>query len=732
MSHATETADEEDAFILGDYDSDQDMAKQSKPHNTGDNGLSIETQELMAKLGMSLDSSVSEDKVEDDDELKIYYCSRTHSQLTQFANELRRVHLPSSVPPETLNQTHDQVDCIGTEESVKQITLGSRKNLCINSKVMRLNNANAINERCLELQDAKTSAEHRCPHLPRKDNESLVNDFRDYALAKIRDIEDLGELGKKLGVCPYYASRAAVKPSEIVTLPYPLLLQKSSREALGISLKDHVVIIDEAHNLMDAIASIYSTTVTLAQLKLAHRQLMQYLQKFRNRLKGKNRVYVAQAVRLLDSIIGYLGQLPAKHTADEYGVNASDLTAGKGVDQINLHKLSHYLQESKLARKVDGYTKHITTQGRGDGLLTGTQDTTPVLMQVQSFLLTLMNPSAEGRFFVSTNIWEGDMQLRYMLLDPTNHFRDIVDEARSVILAGGTMSPMTDYTQFLFNYLNPARLQTLSCGHVIPAANLLALPVTAALSGTEFDFTFEKRMQTARIDDLGRTILSFIRIIPDGVVIFFPSYAYLDHCVKAWRNTVPGAGNVSIWQQFLAVKPVFKESQSKPADSGTSPQVNLSSQQSSSDTLLTSYSSAITSGNGRGALLFAVINGTLSEGINFSDTLGRGVAVVGMPFPNPHSMEWKSKMDLVAQTRGKEAARDFYTNACMRSVNQAVGRAIRHKGDYAAILLLDKRYGTKNVQDKLPGWIRSSLRAGTGTSQAGNEVRRFFDSKASM
>lgn len=36
--------------------------------------------------------------------------------------------------------------------------------------------------------------------------------------------------------------------SQLVLLPYNLLLQKSAREALGIDLKDQVVIIDEAHS----------------------------------------------------------------------------------------------------------------------------------------------------------------------------------------------------------------------------------------------------------------------------------------------------------------------------------------------------------------------------------------------------------------------------------------------------------------------------------------------------
>lgn len=37
------------------------------------------------------------------------------------------------------------------------------------------------------------------------------------------------------------------------------------------------------------------------------------------------------------------------------------------------------------------------------------------------------------------------------------------------------------------------------------------------------------------------------------------------------------------------------------------------------------------------------------------------------------------------------------------------GRAIRHRQDYATILLLDHRYSTPRVYNKLPGWIGSRM-----------------------
>lgn len=216
--------------------------------------------------------------------------------------------------------------------------------------------------------------------------------------------------------------------------------------------------------------------------------------------------------------------------------------------------------------------------------------------------------------------------------------------------------------------------------------------------------------------------------IPDGLVVFFPSYAYLDTCIAAWKRPPPQPSNPTSWDRLIKTKPIFLEQRSDRHSSSSS----TTAKEAAVDSVLTAYSLAVASGAGKGALLFAVIGGTLSEGINFSDSLGRGVIVVGLPFPNPHSAEWKAKMQYITSKEnarggdGKAAARDFYENACMRAVNQCVGRAIRHKGDYAAVLMLDKRYGSERIQRKLPGWIRGSLVKGIGVREAEMALDQFF------
>ena len=54
--------------------------------------------------------------------------------------------------------------------------------------------------------------------------------------------------------------------NQIVVLPYNILLHKSTREACGIQLDGNVVIIDEAHNLIDTISSVYSIEITGSQV----------------------------------------------------------------------------------------------------------------------------------------------------------------------------------------------------------------------------------------------------------------------------------------------------------------------------------------------------------------------------------------------------------------------------------------------------------------------------------
>ncbi|KAI1424269.1 helicase C-terminal domain-containing protein [Xylaria sp. FL1777] len=678
------------------------------------------------------------DDSKEGDQVKIYYTSRTHSQLTQFISELRRPTFPPSVPDEFLKNNEDH-----EVEAVKHVPLSSRQRLCINPSVARLGSLSAINDRCSELQQSKTK--DKCHFIPKPDNIGQTHQFRDNVLATLPDIEDLHNLGKALQVCPYYASRTAIPGAEVITLPYPLLLQKSARDALGIKLDGNIVIIDEAHNIMDAIANVYASEICLKDLVRARLLLEVYVKKFGKKLKGENRVMVGQVARVVDGLRTWMENALGFKT-DQGIVDPNALLKHKGIDQINLFKLVDFIQGSKLAYKIEGYAAHVETQVATNP--NTSFSSTPVLHTLLSFLVSLSNLSSEGRIFYqkADGKEREDIKLSYLLLSPTHAFSSIALKARAVILAGGTMSPFEDYTAHLFPDLSSEKITTLSCGHVIPASNLCVWTLSSChpksnANRMEFEFSYQKRGDRTMIRELGLAILNICTAVPDGVVVFFPSYGYLDEVVGVWNET-EGTQLTSIWSKLQNKKAVFSETKG-----------------GSSDDLLEQYSKAILDEDpqtttakpatrARGALLLSVVGGKMSEGINFSDRLGRCVIIVGLPYPNINSPDWKARIEYIQSTRvrqliecdaprprneamaaAKQAARDFYENACMRAVNQSIGRAIRHRNDYAAIVLVDRRFGTDRIRGKLPGWIQNGLISGSengGLGQMMSKLSGFF------
>lgn len=154
-------------------------------------------------------------KAEEDEEIdvpKVYYTSRTHTQLRQLTSELLKTGFVGGIP-----EGKDDND---TNMSIRAVPLGGRAQLCINAKVSisqrllhctwliglkvrevgRTKGGDRMNEACLDLQKAGTivfyprrsrplaqahlvdSKSGRCPYLPPKDKEERLLDFRDQIL----------------------------------------------------------------------------------------------------------------------------------------------------------------------------------------------------------------------------------------------------------------------------------------------------------------------------------------------------------------------------------------------------------------------------------------------------------------------------------------------------------------------------------------------------------------------
>ncbi|XP_010521523.1 PREDICTED: ATP-dependent DNA helicase DDX11 [Tarenaya hassleriana] len=740
-NHDTGLNDEE--FLLEEYESEEESFRGERKSKRKSRGA------FDSSSGDEVDEEGGSD--EEDEGLKVFFCSRTHSQLSQFVKELRKTVFANEI---------------------KAVCLGSRKNLCINEDVLKLGNAVRINERCLELQKKKrpdisklknlgtngrirrTKAYLGCPMLRKH---KLQREFKNEISQKgVMDIEDLVQLGRGMGTCPYYGSRRMLPAADLVVLPYQSLLSKPSRESLGLNLKNNIVIIDEAHNLADTLISMYDAKITLSQLDTVQCSIEKYLGRFRNLLGAGNRRYIQTLLVLTRALLKPLANddnlnsvndvqdtenLSASKSSGDSAMAINDFLFSLNIDNINLVKLLQYVKESNIIHKVSSYGDRVAMLQK-DSATHEEMSTSTSFRAFSDMLLALTNNNGDGRIIISRQ--QGG-HLKYVMLTGEKIFSEIVDQAHAVVLAGGTLQPIEETRERLFPWLPSNQLQFFSCSHIVPPESILPIAVSHGPSGRSFDFCYSSR--SSMIQELGLLISNLVAVVPEGIIIFFSSFEYESQVYCAWNTS-------GILKRIMKKKLVFREPRRN-----TQVEVVLNEYREAIDRL-----SNASTGSQNGAIMLAVVGGKVSEGINFSDSMCRCVVMVGLPYPNPSDIELlerikhieglgdldsaKSSTSLVCESHYgedvqagfdilrtcKRRGKEYYENLCMKAVNQSIGRAIRHINDYAAILLVDARYSddpskrtSSHPRNKLPLWIKDCLVSSTkGYGEVHRLLHQFF------
>jgi chromosome transmission fidelity protein 1 len=559
-------------------------------------------------------------------------------------------------------------------------------------------------------------------------------------------------------------------------MPYNMLLLDDLRTSVGIDLTNSVVIFDEAHNLVEAVNHIYSADVSYNQLDLSSQCVAEYSARFQSTLTGKNYYYINILSSVINSLKICLKADKSHNTGSRvpppsipasgprvYGAN--DFLFSCGLDNVNMFKLRKHITETNLINKVGGYATHqakkraaaaaellsvpvnINSKNRkkthqpvfvegsrgvlaagvsgrnrsteGQSVIIG--DYTKALRDVLALITCLTNADLDGRIVVNSCLaQEGPSSsadtpnsispsIRFLLLNPSVHFQKIVDGARSVLLLGGTLQPFAYVKSFLFPRVPDNKMVLFACGHVVSKKNVLALVASSGPKSTCLEFTHDTRLQPCLVSELHSSLKDINTAVPNGVVVFFSSYQYMGAIVAKWRA-------MGIYGELESVRPLYIE----PREAGDS------------DSVWLEYSKKAVADGGTGAMLLCVMGGKLSEGINFSDKLARCVVVIGMPYPDGRDAVLREKLKFANIIENDEKAGNrLYEAMCMRTVNQCIGRSIRHVNDYAAVVLLDRRYSQQRVISQLPMWLNSDIAPCKTFVEATVKLKDFFESHLS-
>lgn len=210
-----------------------------------------------------------------------------------------------------------------------------------------------------------------------------------------------------------------------------------------------------------------------------------------------------------------------------------------------------------------------------------------------------------------------------------------------------------------------------------------------------FHFFQCNRNDVRYLKSLGESIVELCNSIPGGLLIFFASYPVMELCHNYWKN------NFNIWTKMQTKRPIYCEAKGESSDKLV-------------ETMKKYYNSI---DNGDGAIFMAVLRGKVSEGVDFTDMYGRATIIVGIPFAPCREIKVQSKMNYMDIRRSNDrkvmSGSDWYSLDAIKAVNQAIGRVIRHKDDYGAILLFDIRYKEWNKYRHLSTWVQKNPSFGT-------------------
>ena len=703
------------------------------------------TQEIPIATGPPCKGSQSSLKVP-----TIIYASRTHSQLSQVVRELRN-----------------------TRYRPKHAVLGSRQQMCVHPKVKTATAAaEDINHECNRLgKERKCRFRNNLEGFRPPSNEQGAT----YDTQPVLDMEDLVSMGETSNVCPFYYTRSLLEDAELILVPYNYLFDKDARESTMAEVvwENSIVIFDEAHNLesfASESASFDLSNVDIGGCIMECTKAANYVQA---QPELKDRINLDNIIRLKALFLNFEEYILQKIRSDR-NVFSGDFMMEIFKEGASINHANHSIFVSEVSKVSDLLMDMRSGNSKG-----------PTKLEFfVGCVKRVFGDISEGRCLAKSRAYRVHVSskphgnssigrvISYWCFAPSLAMQELANlNIRSIIVTSGTLSPLQSYSMELgLNFK-----EQLENPHIISDDQIHVRVMGQGVSGKNLSSTYERRNDHEYITELGNTLVALARIVPCGMLVFFPSYSVMEVCVEGWggpamtrknydkdkvrknnffaarQNKVANnsqfsfpyapnfyassasSNNITPWKRLLCQKSIILE----PKATAELPEA------------ISDFHRYLNLPKSTGCLLMGVCRGKISEGIDFSHDMCRAVIITGLPFAPYMDPKVKLKREYLDGIRaglsikassdggfGGEtkdsitaislSGAEWYSQQAHRAVNQAIGRVIRNKLDYGAVILLDSRFGDARNTNGLSLWVRSRVQHDEGFGKAIGGLVKFY------
>ncbi|BCR86549.1 TFIIH/NER complex ATP-dependent 5'-3' DNA helicase subunit RAD3 [Aspergillus chevalieri] len=631
---------------------------------------------------------------------KLIYCSRTMSEIEKALSELKAL-------------MKFRAQQLGYTEDFRALGLTSRKNLCLHPSVKREKSGTVVDARCRSLtagfvKEKKEKGEDvdLCTY---HENLDLLEPHN-LVPPGVFTLDGLLRYGEEHKQCPYFSARRMMPYCNVIIYSYHYLLDPKIAERVSRELsKDCIVVFDEAHNIDNVCIESLSIDITEDSLRKATRGANNLERKIQDMKSSDAEKLQNEYSKLVE------GLREAEQAREEEQFISNPVLPDDLLTEAvpgNIRRAEHFV--AFLKRFIEYLKTRMkvthTISETPPSFLTHVKDLTFIerkplrfcaerltslvrtleliniedyqpLQEVATFA-TLVATYDKG-FLLILEPFESEAAtvpnpiLHFTCLDAAIAIKPVFDRFSSVIITSGTLSPLEMYPKML----GFTTVMQESYSMTLARRSFLPMVVTRGSDQAQISSSFQIRNDPGVVRNYGNLLLEFSRITPDGIVVFFPSYLYMESIISMWQ----GMGILdSIWNYKLIL-------------------VETPDAQESSLALET-YRTACC--NGRGAILLCVARGKVSEGIDFDHHYGRAVLCIGVPFQYTESRILKARLEFLRENyRIRE--NDFLSFDAMRHAAQCLGRVLRGKDDYGVMVLADRRFQKKRTQ--LPKWISQAM-----------------------
>lgn len=124
--------------------------------------------------------------------------------------------------------------------------------------------------------------------------------------------------------------------------------------------------------------------------------------------------------------------------------------------------------------------------------------------------------------------------LHFTCLDASIAIKPVFDRFHSVVITSGTISPLEMYPKMLqFDCV-----VSESYSMTLARRTFLPMIVTRGSDQVSISTRFEIRNDPSVVRNYGNLLIEFSKITPDGLVVFFPSYLYMESIISMWQGMV--------------------------------------------------------------------------------------------------------------------------------------------------------------------------------------------------